>query len=223
MGKKIEIFPVHYENPFWTLKTDIYTPIQAGRALSGNRLDMIGDDTGENISHKNLTYGEFTAMYWIWKNARSDYIGYCHYRRYFCFKDSLLRRIISALVTRDNYFSYRLFTWYGKITKYSRFRYTDTTDNDLLGRIGVFNEQDIYNLIDKHPFVVARRVNFNTSLRRHYMTFHLPEDWDLMISTVNRIHPDDRRYVETALERRRTLYPCLLFIMGRELFNEYMM
>ena len=49
--------------------------------------DMIGDDTGDNISEKNPYYSELTAQYWAWKNLHNvEYIGFCHYRRFFSFK-----------------------------------------------------------------------------------------------------------------------------------------
>lgn len=59
-----------------------YLPVQAG-AATHVRLDYAGDDTGENISDKNDTYCELTALYWAWKNLPADAIGLCHYRRYF--------------------------------------------------------------------------------------------------------------------------------------------
>lgn len=59
------------------------TPIQAGAALTGQRICEIQDNTGDNISHKNRQYCELTALYWIWKNDRSDYAGLGHYRRHF--------------------------------------------------------------------------------------------------------------------------------------------
>jgi hypothetical protein len=65
-------------------KDPIYVPLQVGRA-GREDLGYIGDDTGVSISEKNCYYGELTGVYWVWKNIRtSDYVGVCHYRRYFC-------------------------------------------------------------------------------------------------------------------------------------------
>lgn len=62
----------------------IYMPLHVGRAR-GEDLGYPGDHTGNNISAKNCYYGELTGVYWVWKNVRTtDYVGICHYRRYFC-------------------------------------------------------------------------------------------------------------------------------------------
>ena len=64
----------------------IFMPVQGGKAVSTIDLGIQGDDTGENISHKNARYAELTVLYWAWKNQKkADYIGLCHYRRYFKF------------------------------------------------------------------------------------------------------------------------------------------
>lgn len=67
---------------YWMPDDDIYLPLQVGRE-GKQYLGFIGDNTGDNISSKNPNYCELTGLYWAWKNLESEYIGLCHYRRYF--------------------------------------------------------------------------------------------------------------------------------------------
>ena len=61
----------------------LYHPLHVGRALKED-LGYPGDDTGDNISFLNMYYSELTGLYWAWKNVHNtEYIGLCHYRRYF--------------------------------------------------------------------------------------------------------------------------------------------
>ena len=54
---------------------DVYLPIQVGKANSKIDLGFQGDDEGKNISEKNFSYCELTAVYWAWKNLKDiDYI-----------------------------------------------------------------------------------------------------------------------------------------------------
>lgn len=77
---------------------EVYTPIHVGRAISSYKdemADMIGDDSGDNISEKNPMYCELTAQYWAWKNLKNvEYIGFCHYRRFFDIKTEDMERIL---------------------------------------------------------------------------------------------------------------------------------
>lgn len=59
-----------------------YVAIQAGKS-GKESLGYLGDDTGDHISHLNPYINECTALYWMWKNAKCEYIGLSHYRRYF--------------------------------------------------------------------------------------------------------------------------------------------
>lgn len=61
----------------------IYVPLHVGKHGKPD-LGYLGDDTGENISDLNFLYGELTGLFWIWQNIHDlDYVGLCHYRRYF--------------------------------------------------------------------------------------------------------------------------------------------
>lgn len=68
--------------PYWMLVDNIYLPVHVGKEGKEN-IGFIGDNTGDNISTKNANYCELTGLYWAWKNLSADYIGLCHYRRYF--------------------------------------------------------------------------------------------------------------------------------------------
>lgn len=50
------------------------------RLFKGNSTDVEGD----NINRLNAFYSEIVTLYWVWKNeARSEVVGFCHYRRQF--------------------------------------------------------------------------------------------------------------------------------------------
>ena len=67
----------------------VYMPIQVG-AEGHEKLGYARDNIGENISQKNANYCELTGLYWAWKNLDCDYIGLCHYRRYFARKKHMV-------------------------------------------------------------------------------------------------------------------------------------
>lgn len=76
---KKEIFVVGHKS-FVAPKEKIHIPIQVGYA---NHLGYVRDNIGDNISEKNQSFCELTALYWIWKNSNADIVGLEHYRRYF--------------------------------------------------------------------------------------------------------------------------------------------
>lgn len=88
MDKKVKIY-VCYHKESLRIKNDVFEPIQLGRDLGGVVLeDMIGDNTGKNISYKQSLYAEMSAPYWMLHNKLDeyDYLGICHYRRIYSFK-----------------------------------------------------------------------------------------------------------------------------------------
>ncbi len=73
----------------------IYCPIQVGADINKTiNNSWIKDNTGDNISSKNLSYNELTALYWIWKNSEEDIVGLCHYRRFFVTRIGKIKNLL---------------------------------------------------------------------------------------------------------------------------------
>ena len=84
-----QAYVVTHKKYFFPKLPEGYQLIQAGKKLHGIDLGFLSDDVGDNISVMNLMINEYTAIYWIWKNAsRSDFIGLSHYRRFFAYPNT---------------------------------------------------------------------------------------------------------------------------------------
>lgn len=89
--------------PYDFPNVNYYIPIHVGKAIKQNDLGIIGDDTGNNISIKNGSFCELTALYWAWKNSffsNTEYVGLVHYRRYFSGKNNLILK--NEQIATDN-------------------------------------------------------------------------------------------------------------------------
>ena len=85
MKDRIKILVCAHKKDEHTRTEAPYFPIQVGKALHPDLdLGFTCDNTGDNISEKNASWCELTALYWGWKNIHDvDYLGLNHYRRYF--------------------------------------------------------------------------------------------------------------------------------------------
>lgn len=83
--KKLQILVCAHKADKTTRNSGCYTAIQVGKILHPELdLGFLKDDVGDNISEKNQSFSEWTALYWGWKNIHdTEYMGLCHYRRYF--------------------------------------------------------------------------------------------------------------------------------------------
>ena len=84
--KNFEMFCICINNSLLNKVTKLnYVPVGLGPEKFSS--DWTKDTSGDNISHKNKYYGEYTFHYWFWKNKLDQYpdnkwIGFCAYRRF---------------------------------------------------------------------------------------------------------------------------------------------
>lgn len=130
----IKIFSQTHLHPV-IIQNDVIVPMQIGRALSKEDMGYLCDNTGDNISEKRETWGGMTAYYWAWKNLKDvDYIGFCHYRRYFLIDE------------KHNYPQVEL-----------------VTDEVGLKKIR-FEPTNLYKWLDEYDVILTRKRFFTTSV-----------------------------------------------------------
>ena len=167
-------------------------PIQGGRAISDIVLNIPGDDTGDNISKKNREYCELTVLYNAWKNSTEDYIGLCHYRRFFCFDENISRPYIAIGKFKDKY-------------------------KKLLG-----TEEYILQLCKNYDIIVPKPENVGTTVQNYYSItpHHYKEDIELFKKVLSSVTPELTEYAEEYLSQNEQ-YFCNMFIMDRTHLNEF--
>lgn len=99
------VMAVVCHKPYTVPQHPPYLPVMAGASLNDRIPEgFVRDDSGDNISERNPTFSELTAVYWLWKNKDSlcsgtdsiDSIGICHYRRYFMSGKGRSRHLLRA-------------------------------------------------------------------------------------------------------------------------------
>ncbi|MCL9662781.1 DUF4422 domain-containing protein [Paenibacillus hunanensis] len=87
---------VCYHKTMPVVQNEVLTPILLNARNNSIPGFLYTDDMGDNISDKNPTYCELTALYTIWKNdiwVDTDYIGLFHYRRILSLNEKLNNRL----------------------------------------------------------------------------------------------------------------------------------
>ncbi|WP_018687241.1 DUF4422 domain-containing protein [Ahrensia kielensis] len=198
----LKIYVNHYSKAK-IIKNQNITPIQVGRQSSNVTLDMIGDDTGDNISHLNSAFCELTGIYWAWKNDHiSKYIGFMHYRRFLDFY---------TCIQRANT------TLHGVMV--------DCIDEDFAGTYGLTDER-ISVLLNDFDAIIPKAIDVTqlgfSSLRHQYKynPNHHIKDFDATGKIIEELYPQDSVHFEN-MSKGATLYACNIFIFERNLFEEY--
>lgn len=180
---------------YWFPNFDEYKPIHVGAVSSEEKFIGLCDSNEISISEKNKNYCELTALYWIWKNdISSEIIGLCHYRRYFFLKKTYTQLV--AFYTDKYYEQYMLnFLVPQKIDRYLK-------------------EYDV--ILPKKNFL-----GLDMNLELQYCKMHRESDFCMMKRVLLELYPEYEDSLNAVI-RMKWVYFYNMFIMKRELFNNYM-
>lgn len=187
-----KIFVSHHKE-FWTHESEIFTPIHVGKKNSNIKLNMIGDDTGDNISHRNPNYCELTALYWAWKNVYLDYVGFCHYRRYFI-PDHTLESSVTVNEINDN----------------------------VIQQYKICDDDAIYKYINDYDIILPYKIELGDPIAYNYMHVHISQDWKILMQVLMAKYPDILPLIEQVFYAQTQMYAGNMFIMNADIFNIYM-
>ena len=212
---------VAYHKSSLIVNNNILLPIHVGKSISKVKLDMQGDDEGDNISHKNPYYCELTALYWLWKNTTADYKGLFHYRRFFTFK----KKSVSYRIKQ--YLRFRLFCVKILLSGYSEEIYLDLHSINCSKEIDLINDAtEFAYLIEKK--ILQDNIDIVATKRLQLSPVCVKEFWNL----IGRSHLDllDNIILEHYSEYNvfykqemngNSLHYANMQVMRNELFNEY--
>ena len=194
-----------YHKPATLFQDEILTPIHVGRANARKRMDadnpnlkwlmenMIGDDTGENISDRNSSYNEMTSLYWAWKNydklGNPDYVGLMHYRRHF--------------VWREN-----------ETIVYNIENFNEATYLDEIN----YSPEKAKKMLDGCDFVT--HIGKVMNVYQHYIENHKKEDLDLAVKIMLEKYPQYKDVTERYFAQDYSNF-CNMFIFNKKIFFEY--
>lgn len=190
-------FMVCYHKATPIINTNVFQSVHVGCVLSNKPIfGTIGDDTGDNISGKNKSFCELTAMYWMWKNMDSEYYGLFHYRRMLNFSG-----------IKNNYF----YDFSDMTIK--KFGWDESTILDMCGAYDIITGPR-WNV---HPYAVPSlpMSNYDFYAREHHQN-----DLDMLMQVVLERSPELYEHVKTYMNGTTCFYGNV-FIMRRDYFKRY--
>ena len=193
-----------------TIDNPLYVNVRCGAVFDKREnIDMLGDNTGDNISEKRESFNESTVMYWAWKNVEADYYGLFHYRRYFSFSGEKPKEVNAVGVYCEKYLSNK------SINKY-QLNNIEIMTNMISQYDGIYMEP-----VDVQKVLTPK--GYKKNVKDHFISY------DVFI---------EAKYIDLALEYIKEKYPKIypyainylnkpkhigynVFILKKELFFEY--
>ena len=178
----------------------IFLPIHVGAAISDVNLGIQRDDqlngqACDNISNKNRSFCELTAIYWAWKNIKKiypelQYIGLNHYRRFFSFDET---RLTASGIPKDvkNIAQYKL------------------------------DKSKIESWLSSNKVITTPKAHLKTSVASGYEHAHYSSDLRIVHDIVRDIFPESLQAFNDVFLGCNYFYDCNMFIMPWNEFDEY--
>lgn len=181
-----------------TIDNPLYIPVRCGAIFDKREnVTMLGDNTGDNISDKRMSFCELTVQYWAWKNVDADYYGLCHYRRYFSFSNNKLPEDIWGNVVYD------------------------FIDEKAIQKMNLYHEH-MESFIKNYDFLVGTPYKMSMSVQEQFdsVPYLSGKDLEIAIKVLEDLYPE---YTDAAHKylRGKDLYTCNMFIMNKEFFFHY--
>lgn len=186
-----------------TIDNPLYVNVRCGAVFDKREnVDMLGDDTGDNISEKRESFNELTVQYWAWKNVEADYYGLCHYRRYLSFSNKYFKTDVYANVV-DNYITNE------SIEKYELINYSNI--EKLL---------QTYNILITEPYIVSKAGFKNVKEQWNAVRYFKADYVDMLFETIDELYPEYLVFAKKYFHSNKFI-PCNMCIMNKDMFNEY--
>lgn len=209
---------VAYHKPSLLFKDEILMPVNGGRDLAKQKFEKgslkkedyewllnntVGDDSGDNISSRNSTFNEMSIIYWAWKNyavlGDPDYIGLCHYRRFFLFKEGLEKKDPRS--------------WTYDIPSVE-------SGSNFLDQIG-YSKEKIKELTAQYDCIVGTAQTDSSVMKQYCIsTGQYKEDIDFAFEYINKNYPEMKE-AATSYFAGSKQYFCNMFILQKNLFFKY--
>lgn len=200
----------------------MFFPIHVGKETSDCRLPFLGDNTGDNISSLNKNYCELTGTFWIWKNVQADFVGICHYRRYYSFftptkSRDFFKGLYHKISRFANSFSDKI-----KEDSYYTSSFSVVGYESLKNNLDAF-QNDISSFIEKNNvklFALKPICSGNVSNKRYFGVvagyWHIDVLNEYIKNKYNAYYP----FFSHTLKSNK-LYYANMIIARHDIFNEY--
>ena len=177
-----------------------FLPIHVGAAISNMELGIQRDDqlngaSCDNISDKNRSFCELTAIYWAWKNIKKiypdlQYIGLNHYRRFFSFNE---KRVTGSGIPKD-------------VRNISQYK---------------FDMSLVESSLKSNKVITTPKAHLKTSLAGSYEHCHNSSDLRIIHDIVRDDYPEFLSTFNDVYLGKNFFYDCNMFIMPWDEFDSY--